>query len=576
MLRSLFIKNYALIEEITVTFDRGLSIITGETGAGKSILLGALGLLLGERASADLIRTGADKAIVEAEFDLNNYPHISKFLSGEGFDSESGSVMIRREISRKGTSRAFINDTPASLQQLKQTGELLVDLHGQHEHQSLLHSERHIDFLDEYANVNILQQNYSVLYDEFSARRTTYNDLKKYRESAEKERNFLEFQRTEIEAVAPLRGEDEEIQRKLSVLEHSEELQLASSELHTILYDDEDSIFEKLSASKLLLEQLTKFDTRFDDQLKELTASLESIRELAHSVSRYADHLESDPAKLQQLRSRDLELTRLKKKYGPSLNNIIDLHERIIDLLGDGGSIDEQIIQAEQALLAIQKKSSKAAFELSDARSRAAKKFEKQITAELQTLGIEHGVFAVHIIQKERPNSDLFSSAVVRDNIVIEANNNGCDHVEFYISTNKGEHPKPMAKVASGGEVSRIMLAIKTVLSASEQIPVLIFDEIDTGISGRVAQRVGTAMKRLAKKHQLIAITHLGQIASFGDHHYIVEKNTTGTNTTSHLRLLSAKEHEAEIARLLSGETITGESLKAARSLLHEAESLAA
>jgi DNA repair protein RecN (Recombination protein N) len=576
LLRSLYIKNYALIEEITVSFDSGLSIITGETGAGKSILLGALGLLLGGRSTSDMIRSGAEKAIVEAEFDLADYPHIIRHLTASEFEVSDSTLIIRREVNRKGTSRAFINDTPASITSLKEVGELLVDLHGQHEHQSLLNSDRHISFLDDYASVSKQLDTYRGIFTEFSTLRSSYQKLISDREASEKERSFLEFQLQEIESVNPQNNEDIEIDQQLKKLEHSEELQMVASQLHSILYDSDGSVFERLSAAKALVEKLRRFDESFATPLGEITTSLESIRELAHTAARYNEQIESNPAALDELRTRQVQINRLKKKYGPDLSDVINLQERLEDQLGDGGSIDDQIRSTAKQLGDLQQKATKAAIELSETRKKAAKKFEKEIIVELSTLGIEQASFIVDSSTNEMSADDEFASAVSIKGKAIGANKNGIDKVEFLLSTNKGESPKPLAKVASGGEVSRIMLSIKSVLSASEQIPVLIFDEIDTGISGRIAQRVGTAMKKLARKHQLISITHLGQIAAFGDHHYIVEKSTKGTATTSQLRLLTQKEHEAEIARLLAGESVTDTSLKAARSLVEEAESLAA
>jgi DNA repair protein RecN (Recombination protein N) len=343
-----------------------------------------------------------------------------------------------------------------------------------------------------------------------------------------------------------------------------------------MLYENEDSVFERLSSAKTLLERLHKFDPSFNEQLTELKSSLESIRELALAAGRYGESVEADPNRLEALRQRELVLTRLKKKYGPTLADVLSLRAKLGDQLGDGGNADEQLARLATQMRSVQTQATALADTLTEKRTKAAKKFEKQIVAELVTLGLEHASFVVKSTQSESSKSDEFASVVRRGTVCIHASNRGIDTIEFFISTNKGESPKPLVKVASGGEVSRIMLAIKTVLSATEQIPVLIFDEIDTGISGRVAQRVGAAMKRLSRRHQLIAITHLAQIAAFGDQHYAVEKTTKSASTTSSLRRLTQSEHEAEIARLLAGERVTDQSLDAARSLVNEAEVLAA
>jgi DNA repair protein RecN (Recombination protein N) len=555
MLRSLYIKNYALIGEITVNFDRGLSIITGETGAGKSILMDAISMLIGERASSDLIRKGETKAIVEAEFDISTMPEIKEFLSSHDIECENSNLLIRREINQKSAARAFINDSPASISTLKELGSELLDLHGQHEHQSLLYPERHIDFLDEYADLLIMRKSVQELFNAFVLRKKEYDELLRNKDQISKEREYFEFQLNEIRNIDPKKGEDEEIERELLLLEHSEELQNLTSELRESLYESEDSIHFRLSKAKLALEKLAKIDTHFAEQLRELQSAIVTVDELTHALSHYSEKIEFQPQRLGELRSRLLAISRLKKKYGPELDHVIEIYLRLQDQLHNGGNIDEKIQSSEKELRKIQEKVTVAASELSEARKKAAKKFEKKIINELKELGIENGQFLI----------DFQSQGLAKK---------GIDKVEFFISTNKGESPKPLIKVASGGEVSRIMLALKTVLSAGDKIPLMIFDEIDSGISGRIAQQVGKAMKSLSSQHQIIAITHLGQIAAFADTHYLVEKSTDGDMTTSALRVLSKTEHEEEIARLISGAKVTNHSLEAARSLLKEARTL--
>jgi DNA repair protein RecN (Recombination protein N) len=557
MLRKLYIKHYALIEEITVDFDRGLSIITGETGAGKSILMDAISLLIGERASADLIRHGETKAIVEAEFNIALYPHIKGYLQANNIDCDSDDLIIRREVNQKSAARAFINDSPVSIAILKALGEELIDLHGQHEHQSLLHPERHIDFLDDYAGAAQERNGYAGLFDQFLARKKELGELLLSKESAARERDFYEFQFNEIKNVDPKKGEDEEIERELSILEHSEELRNLSGELYEILYQSEDSVHQKLAIAKSSLERLKKIDSHFGEQLQEFISAIAAIDELSHSLSRYQDQIEIEPERLEELRKRQLAISRLKKKYGPLLADVIILYQKLEDQLAPEESITEKIASLEKELRLLHEKALASARSLSELRKKAAKKFEKKIVEELAHLGIEHGRFVINF-----NISDLTAS--------------GIDEIEFFLSTNKGEDPKPLVKVASGGEVSRIMLALKTILSRSEAVPLMIFDEIDTGISGRIAQQVGKAMKALSTKHQIIAITHLGQIAAFADTHYVVEKSTTGEVTSSALRKLSKREQEEEIAKLISGSVVTDHSLRAARSLVQEANSLVA
>ncbi len=574
MLRSLYIKNYALIEEITVTFDRGLAIITGETGAGKTILMDAISLLIGERASADLIRRGETKAIVEAEFDITLLPEIKKFLTSNGIESTDAELIIRREINQKSAARAFINDTPASISVLKELGAALIDLHGQHEHQSLLHPERHIDFLDEYAGLQIERKGFAVIFDEFSSVKKGLEDLLNNKDRIAKERDFYEFQLNEIKTVDPKSGEDEKIERELSILENSEELRNLTSELHELLYEGDNAVHLRLSKAKAALERLRKIDSHFDEQSHELQSAIATVDELAHSLSHYAGQIDLQPQRLQELRSRQVAITRLKKKYGPTLSDIIAMYLKLQDQLGPASNIDEKIESVNKDLKKIQAKATTAGISLSEARIKAAQKFEKKIIDELVELGIENGKFRINFEIQETKDSWITPISINGKNY--SATKKGFDRVEFFISTNKGEEPKPLIKVASGGEVSRIMLALKTVLSAGDKIPLMIFDEIDSGISGRIAQQVGKAMKALANKHQIIAITHLGQIAAFADTHYLVEKSSVSEVTSSALRTLSKSEHEEEIARLISGSKVTDHSLEAARSLLKEARILVA
>ncbi len=574
MLRSLYIKNYALIEEITVKFDRGLSIITGETGAGKSVLMDAISMLIGERASADLIRRGEAKAVVEAEFDIALLKSIKKFLTSHEIDCESDSILIRREINQKSAARAFINDTPVSIAILKELGAMLIDLHGQHEHQSLLHPERHIDFLDEYAMLMPERKKFQEQYDNFNALKKEHEDLLVGRERIARERDFFEFQLNEIRLVDPKSGEDEVIERELSILENSEELRNLTAELHELLYESEDSVHLRLSKAKVSLERLRKIDSDFDEQLRELQSAVATVDELSHSLSQYQDTIEFQPQRLDELRKRQLALSRLKKKYGPTLEDVVSMHAKLEAQLGPEQNIDEQILSIENELRKIQERATAIAMKLSNARKIAATEFENRIVEELVQLGIENGKFRIDFTMEEAKDTEVTLISLGGKNY--EATKKGFDKVEFFISANKGEEPKPLVKVASGGEVSRIMLGLKTVLSSGDKIPLMIFDEIDTGISGRIAQKVGKAMMDLAKGHQIIAITHLGQIAAFAETHYLVEKSSKGEVTASALRILSKSEHEEEIARLISGSTVTGHSLEAARSLLKEARTLVA
>ena len=572
MLRTLYLKNYTLADELTVTFDRGLSIITGETGAGKSVIIGALSLLVGGRASPDLIRTGETKAIIEAEFDISSNKDIHRWLKTNDFDDNGMSLIIRREISSQSAARAFLNDSPTTLGLLKELGSMLIDLHGQHEHQSLLHPEKHRSYLDGYSHIDSDVEKYGVLYDSYTTIQHEIETLQKNKDIAAKERDFLEYQRNEIAAVSPKAGEDEEIERELNVLENGEELLEITSELHTSFYEDEKSIYAQLADAKAKLEHLATIDTTFAESVTELSQALSTVKELSSTFSHYGEKMEFNPQRLGELRTRGLALTRLKKKYGPRLADVIVKFEEIEAKIGPEGNIDEIIAAKEKELTTLRKEISLVASKMSEARQKAAKKFEKEIITILKELGMDDTKFEVRFSLQIDPNENLPFVEIEKKKYQLYRW--GIDKIEFYISTNKGEEPKPLVRIASGGEVSRVMLALKSVLSKSDNIPVLVFDEIDTGISGRIAQKVGKAMKQLGAEHQVIAITHLGQIASFADAHYLVEKKSTKNSTLTSIRHLSDDEHHNEIARIISGENVTPESLGAAKALKQEAREL--
>lgn len=573
MLRSLYLKNYTLADELTVSFGEGFSIITGETGAGKSVIIGALNLLVGERASPDLIRTGETKAIIEATFDISKLSDVKKWLGKNQFD-EAEQLIIRRELSKQSAARAFINDSPATLSSLKEIGDLLIDLHGQHEHQSLLQPERHRSFLDNYAGVEKELSSYSLKYDEYIKLQKEIAELSHQKDSWTKERDFLDFQHNEIATINPKEGEDEKIDAELKILENAEELAELASTLHSNLIEDDGSIYSRLTDAKATLEQLAKIDTRFSDSLKEVTTIISVVKELSNESSSYSESVEFSPERLNELRNRGMALTRIKKKYGPSLDDVITLFKDLESKLGPEGKIDEIIQGKKEELVQVRKVLSLLAMKLSQMRKKAAEKFEKEILLTLKELGMEQSQFKVSLDQIQ--SSDEAKPFVEIEKKKLLAFSHGIDTVEFFISNNKGEEPKPLARVASGGEISRVMLAMKSALSAADAIPVLVFDEIDTGISGRIAQKVGKAMKELSKKHQILSITHLSQIAAFADTHYLVEKATTKNSTTTAIRTLGEHEHIEEVARLIAGETVTKESLVAAKALKAEAKELAA
>ncbi len=573
MLRSLCIKNYALIEEMSVQFERGLNIITGETGAGKSIVLGAFGLLIGERSSSDVVRQGATKAIVEAEFELEGNPKLAQFLQQHELEGENGTLLIRREVQAKGSSRGFINDTPASTQLMKELGDHIVDLHGQHEHQSLLRTDGHIILLDEFGGLETLVDDFRAVRSQFNALKKELDELRSKENRLNQERELYEYQLSEIVAVDPKSNEDQDIEEELKKLENAEELTDTANEIHELLYELDGSAYEKLNDTKTRLEKLIKFDPTLEEQLKEIKSSIASVEELSRYFNKYPDKLQYEPARLTELRQRIQAITGLKKKYGNgSLDAVITKRLDLEEKLEPGASVEEKKLEFEKQLHALSLKASKIASELTKKRKAIAKQLEPEIATVLKRLGIEHSRFEARFA-----NHPVSASGevplIINGGVALQANARGADDVEFYLSTNAGESPKPLTKVASGGEISRIMLALKTVLAKSDRLPLMIFDEIDVGVSGRVAQAVGRAMKELGAQHQIIAITHLAQIAAFSDAHYLVQKRTESGMTFSNLSKLSDDRHVEEVARLIAGADLSESSLLAARELISEGRS---
>jgi DNA repair protein RecN (Recombination protein N) len=565
MLISLDIKNYALIEELHVEFEKGLNIITGETGTGKSIIIDALSLILGERADNDAVRKGADKAIVEATFDVKNDKHLKRLLE-ENEVEFSDEMLLRREISSKGQSRCFINDTPIPLGLLKKVGDRLVDLHGQHEHQSLLRSETHIELLDEYADTEKLVEEFHSAYRQILQLFGEKHELQSREQQVKERRELSEFQLKEIESLNPQPGEEERLESELTILENAEKLCTTAEQVYHLLYEGDSAIHDRLAVVRNHLEALAKIDKHFSELLNEASSALAIVNELSKSIKNYRERIEFNPIRLEELRNRLGQLTMLKKKYGGSLDAVIAHAEKIKQEIALAENFEGERAKLEEKIEAQRKVCSDLAQQLSSTRNQAARSVAKDVEQALVRLGIASPKFEARISQ--HPLSQTQEGIVKLNKTWYETTNSGIDIVEFYLSTNVGEDVKPLVKVASGGEISRIMLALKMILSTKARLPLLIFDEIDVGVSGRIAQAVGKSLHQLAQRHQIIAITHLPQIAGFADTHYSVEKIEDGKRTFTQLRKLSAEERVKEIARLMSGEKVTEASLRSARELI--------
>jgi DNA repair protein RecN (Recombination protein N) len=572
MLKSLQIRNYALIEELSVPFSSGLVIITGETGAGKSIIVDALGLVLGERASSEAVRTGADKAIVEGLFDVTGNARVNELLQANELDT-SEELIVRREVSAKGQSRCFINDSPVTLALLKQAGELLVDLHGQHEHQSLLRVDTHCGMVDDFGGLDGMVREYRESFQALRSLAAEVQELRDREQQLREKRDFCLFQAQEIDAVAPQAGEEDRLETDLRILENSEKLHTATADLHTALYESDRSAHDLLVIARNQLHTLAAIDPQFAEAAKECASAAAIVNELAKFIQGYNARVEFAPDRLEELRERLGRIAFLKKKYGGSIESVIAHREAIGRDLELADNFEGVLQKMQKDLDAARAECALRAERLSVKRHEVGKKIDKAIVQELAKLGIANARFTTHVDQTAIDNgrgakAALPDDAVLRGKTPVRLNARGYDDVEFYISTNAGEDEKPLTKVASGGEISRIMLALKSILARTDRLPVLIFDEIDVGVSGRIAQAVGASMKSLAGFHQVIAITHLPQIAGFADTHFVVTKQEQNGRASTSLRRLTLDEQVREVARLMSGAEVTEAGLAGARELM--------
>ena len=565
MLRSLLIKQYALIEELSVEFEPGLNIITGETGAGKSIIIDALSLVLGERADSSEVRKGAEKAVVEGIFDVVDNRPFRQLLERHEIEFHA-ELILRREVSTKGQSRCFINDSPVSAAILKEFGDALVDLHGQHEHQSLLRTETHLGLLDNFGRLDGLSEEFEDAYRACSVTLQEMRMLKAKEHELMERKSLYEFQINEIDALAPRGGEEEELENELNILENSEKLFAATERLYALLYEGENAVHDQLILARNELETLGTIDPAFKEQTAEAASAAAIVDELAKFIQRYNSHIEFKPERLEHIRDRLGHLALLKKKYGGSLDAVLEHRARIGREVELANNFEEEHAALRKRFDGERAAASEIASRLSSKRFEISKKVNAAVAQALRELGIANAVFETSIRTEVAANRDEAFVKLGKD--WLECTPNGVDRVEFYVSANVGEDPKPLARVASGGEISRIMLSLKMILAKSDRLPLLVFDEIDVGVSGRIAQAVGKSMKNLSRYHQVIAITHLPQIAGVADVHFVVEKIENKNRSTTRMRKLSLEERVGEVAKLMSGEEVTDSGRRSARELM--------
>jgi len=565
VLRSLSVKNYALINEVEVEFDQGLNILTGETGAGKSIIVGALGTILGERVDMTMLRNGASKAIIEGRFSISGNGALKKILLDNDLTADD-EIILRREILENGRSRAFINDTPVQAALLQTVSDLLIDFHGQHDHQSLLKVQNHLGFLDDFGDFKkelaVVAESYQMLQSQYSE----LTELEKKQTAFREKRDQYHFQINEINKVNPSAAEEDNLVYEERIVQNSERLFKLTGELYELLYEGENSVYDLMGRVDAGLNELATIDAKFSAFIKDFSGAKVAIEDLSNYLQRYQSSIAFNPQRLEEIQIRMSDLSGLKKKYGLSIEEILKQRDKFAAELDNLGNLDSQIeslkekIQKEQAVF------SGFCLNLSQKRKQTAEELESLIPEILGFLGMSNTRFKVVLKYQDDPEG-----WVRLQGKTYYATASGMDVAEFVIAANKGEDVRPLAKVASGGEISRIMLALKSAVASKDRIPVLVFDEIDIGVSGRVAQSVGRKLKELSQFHQIICITHLPQIASMGDQHFLVEKVERSARTETSIRKLNEDERTEAIAKLLAGERISEAHLKSARELLEDA-----
>lgn len=561
MIQSIYIKDYALIDELEVQFGEGLNILTGQTGAGKSIIIGALNMILGERADTEVIRQGASKAIAEGIIHVEEDPELSVLLEENAVEFRR-EMILRREIRDSG-SRAFINDTPVTITLLRKVGDRLVDLHGQHDHQMLLREEHHRGVVDAFGNLDELLADYRETYDRMCELQRELKKLRKRESELEEKRELYRFQVKELEEAQLDPGEEEELEAEMNLLDNAEELDQKAAAVVEMGGGDEVSVMDLLNRMKLHLEDMARIEPEFETYLEELSSARISIQETISFTERYRAGIEFNPRRLEELRNRLSELNRLRKKYSRTLPELVKYLNEIREELNLAENFDLEIEKKEKEIEKLSEELNDRAVALHERRLEVGEQLSGSIEEELASLGIPNATFEVKVEWIEAEEG-----WILVDGFPVACTEHGSDHVSLYISTNKGEAPKPLAKIASGGEISRVMLALKSILAREQSLPVMIFDEIDNGISGHISEKVGRTMRRLSTRCQIIAITHQPQIASQAHSHYRVEKTESGDRTVTRIVPLSEREHVREVAGLMSGEDITDAALESARELI--------
>jgi DNA repair protein RecN (Recombination protein N) len=550
MLLELVVENYAVVERLRVHFHAGLNLLTGETGSGKSIVVDALGLLLGGRASAEMIRTGEARARVAGIFEVRD-PAVRRLLEPAGLEVEDGELLIEREILASGKSRAFVGSRPVAVSVLKDLAPFLGDIHGQHDQQLLFSGEAQRDMLDAFAGNRELLDSVARIYQEWRAASAELEELERNEQEKLRLLDLWSFQRKEIESAELTPDEDAQLENERRVLQNVQKLQESASSAYDAVYENPESAVALARIAAKRVEELYRIDATLDGLREHLKSAELSLQEAAYALRDYLSGLEANPGRLEEVETRLEGIARLKRKYGHTIAEILAFLEEVRGQISGVESAGERMEALRKERKRLAAEFEKLAGALREARQAAARRLEKQVEAELAQLAMERTVFRVSMTQAPWSLS-------------------GSDRVEFLVSPNVGEEPRPLEKVASGGEISRLALALKTCLAGPKTnvVRTLVFDEVDTGVGGSAAEGVGRRLKKLAAANQVLCVTHLPQIASFADHHYRVEKQESRGRTVAVVEELDGGARTREVGRMLSGQKLTPEALKNAEQLI--------
>lgn len=559
MLKELHIRNFALIDSLDIDFESGFSVITGETGAGKSIVLGAIGLLMGQRADTKAIKTGAQKCCIEAHFNLSAYDMKEWFDENE-IDYDADDCIIRRELTASGKSRGFINDTPATVHQMKELGEMLMDVHSQHQNLLLQKEDFQLNTVDIIARNTKEREVYTKAFNDFHAAEKTLAELKESISENQENEDFMRFQLDELMAANLVAGEQEELEQEQDSASHTEEIKSALYAADTLLNGDDNDIIGNLKQVCSSIESITSVFPQVEELSERLESAYIEIKDIASDINSALDDVEFDPERLEYINDRLDTFYSLEKKYSKNtVEELIEERDRLQRAIDAIDNSDEELKEQTAKVASLRNEAQQLAEALTKTRTKAAKTVEEEIHKRLTALGMPNVQFAVELTCNKSDDS----SHLTKD---------GQDKIAFMFSANKGMALRPVSQVASGGEIARVMLSLKAMISGAVKLPTIIFDEIDTGVSGKMAEKMAEIMKEMGEANrQVISITHLPQIASKGSCHYKVEKHDTESGTTSLMRRLNDEERVQEIAQMLSGENITEAALTNARELLKPA-----